>query len=51
VLSLLVENNFEDAGVVVDLEHGTHRLLVLGNHATSNNNLNMVQCYIPIQLA
>ena len=39
VFSLLVEDHFERASVIVNLEQGAHGLLLLGSHTAHNDDL------------
>jgi len=39
VFSLLVEDDFEAASVIVDFKEGTHGLLLLSGHTAHNNDL------------
>ena len=39
ILSLLVEDDLEGAGVVINLQDGSHGLVLLGSHPTNDDDL------------
>ena len=43
ILALLVEDDLEGTGVVIDLQDGPHGLVLLGSHSTHNDDLRQVK--------